>query len=472
MSAAEFDLAIIGAGTAGLTIAAVAARLGVKVALIERDQMGGDCLNYGCVPSKALLAAAHRAATCSNGAALGVRFGAPEIDWSAVQAHVRGAIARIAPNDSEERFRGLGAAVFRAEARFIDPVSLDLGGQRIAARRFVIAAGSRTMVPNIPGLHPLNPLTNTTIFSLQEKPEHLIILGGGPIGLEMAQAFSCLGCRVTVVEAARIAGKEDPELADALRAVLIQQGVTIRERTAVASAVPGPVLVLPKGERLIGSHILVAAGRQPNIEDLGLEAGGIQASPAGVATDRGLRSVTNKRVFAAGDIADPQGLGPRAFTHLAAYHAGIVIRRALFRLPARLDYRSLPRVTYTDPELAQIGPTEAEARAAGAAVSIARWPLAENDRAITEGGSPGMVKLVISRGRLLGAGVLAPHAGEMAGLFALAIQHHISLTTLAGMILPYPTLAEAAKRAAAEFSAPRLFAPRVKGVVQYLLRLP
>jgi pyruvate/2-oxoglutarate dehydrogenase complex dihydrolipoamide dehydrogenase (E3) component len=316
-------------------------------------------------------------------------------------------------------------------------------------------------------------VTHEGLFDLPLRPQHLLILGGGPIGLEMAQAHAGLGCPVTVVEAARIAGRDDPELADGLRRMLQGNGITVLEGAQVARVEAGPALVLEDGRRVEGSHLLVAAGRRPNIEGLGLEAAGVRAGPAGIATDAGLRSPTNRRVYAVGDIADPAGIGPRAFTHVGSYHAGIVIRRALFRLPARLDYAALPRVTYTDPELAQVGLTEAEARAAGHDIRILRWPLAENDRAQAERRPAGMVKLVVTRrGRVLGAGILAPHAGEMIGLWTLAIAQRTGLSALAGLIVPYPTLAEAGKRAAGSFFADRLFAPAAKRIVRTLAWLP
>jgi pyruvate/2-oxoglutarate dehydrogenase complex dihydrolipoamide dehydrogenase (E3) component len=538
---AEFDLAVIGAGSAGLSVTAAAAQLGVKVVLIERARMGGDCLNSGCVPSKALLAASHAATTIRGAGRLGLLVAEPAIDWNAVRAHVQGAIAAIAPADSEARYRALGATVLRGQARFVAPDALEVNGQRVTARRIVVAAGSRAAVPPIPGLDRVPFLTNETLFDLPRRPEHLLILGGGPIGLEMADAFAGLGSRVTVVEAATIAGREDPELAAGLRAALKTRGVTLLEGTAVAAveagaaaamageagagevgageartgeirarearageavadeagtgaatgvesgmrearaeaaepgrsggAAPGVVLVLADGRRMAGSHLLVAVGRRPNLEGLDLEAGGVRASPAGIATDRGLRSVSNRRVFAAGDIADPAGIGPRAFTHVGSYHAGIIVRRVLFRLPARLDYAALPRVTYTYPELAQVGLTEAEARAAGLSVSVLRWPMAENDRAVAEGDVTGLVKLVVARGRVVGAGILAPSAGEMIGTWTLAIAERTRLSRLAGMIVAYPTRAEAAKRAAGSLFAPKLFSARTRRVVRWLQRL-
>ena len=468
----DFDLAVIGAGAAGLSITAVAAQLGVSVALIERGVMGGDCLNTGCVPSKALLAASHLVRKIRDAERFGVITSAPLVDWDRLRTHVHGVISAIAPMDSEARFHALGASVLRGEARFIDPSTISVDGRAVTARRFVIAAGSRATVPPIEGLDQIQYWTNESLFDLSEKPDHLLILGGGPIGLEMADAFCGLGCAVTVLEAGRVAAKDDPELADGLRLALSRRGVVIREGVKVTAAAPGPVLSMADGTRIEGSHLLVAVGRTPNLAALNLPAGNIQAGPAGIMTDLGLRSVSNKRVFAAGDIADPAGLGTRAFTHVGSYHAGILIRRLLFRLPARVDYAALPRVTYTDPELAQTGLTEEEAKSTGLKPQILRWPLADNDRAVAERDTSGLVKLVVSGNRVIGAGILAPNAGEMISQWTLAIAQRTKLSALAGLIVPYPTRSEAAKRAAGSGFATTLFSPRTKALVRVLTRLP
>ena len=468
----DFDLLVIGAGAAGLSVAAGAAQLGMKTALVERDRMGGDCLNNGCVPSKALLAAAHTADAMRGAGRFGLHAAPPEVDWDAVRAHVHGVIAAIAPNDAEARFAGLGVTVLRGEARFTSPASITVNGRALTAKRFVIAAGSRPAVPPIPGLAAVPYWTNTDLFALTERPTHLLILGGGPIGLEMADAFAGLGCRVTVIEASTIANRDDPELVEGLRLALTRRGITLLEGTPVAAAEPGPVLLLQDGRRIEGSHLLVAAGRRPNTEALNLDAAGVVVSQRGIITDAGLRSPGNRRVYAVGDIADPVGIGPRAFTHVGLYHAGIVIRRALFRLPAKLDYAALPHVTYTNPELAQTGVTEAEATTAGRAVQVLRWPLSENDRAVAERDETGLVKLVVSGNRVIGAGILSPHAGEMIGEWTLAIARKIPLSALAGMIVPYPTRSEAGKRAAGSYFAAKLFSERTKSLVRLLNWLP
>ncbi len=471
MGRPEFDLAVIGAGAAGLSVTSVAAQLGLRVALIERGPMGGDCLNTGCVPSKTLLASAHAAMAVRDAGRFGIEAGAPVVDWAAVQARIRRVIAEIAPMDSAARFTAMGATVLAGSARFVAPMTLEVGPRRITAKRIVIAAGSRPLVPDLPGLAEVAHLTNDTLFDIPEAPSHLLILGGGPIGLEMAQAHAGLGCRVTIVEAGRIASREDPELVAVLREQLTGMGIAIREDAKVAAVEPGPTLVLADGSRLAGSHLLIAVGRRPNTEDLGLEQAGIAHGPRGIATDLGLRCTGHARLFAVGDIADPAGLGPRAFTHVGAYHAGLVVRRALFRLPARLDYRALPRVTYTAPELAQIGLTETEARVAGHEVIVMRHPYRENDRALAEAQTAGLAKLVLDRkGRILGVGIVCRNAGEMVGAWTLAISRRVPLSAMAGMIVPYPTLAEAPKRAAGNFFAPRLFASRTRALARILAR--
>ncbi len=472
----DFDLAVIGAGAAGLSTAYVAAQLGLRVALIERGRMGGECLNVGCVPSKALLAAAHAAHAVRRAGLYGVQAPAPAIDWHSVQAHVHGAIAALAPADSVERYEDLGATVLQGTARFVaqDALAVEIGAEtrRVTARRIVIATGSRPVVPDLPGLDRVPFLTNDTLFDLAEAPEHLLILGGGPIGLEMAQAHARLGCRVTLVQSGTIGARDDSELIAGLRSALQADGVAVIEHAQAIAVRPGPVLELADGRSIAGSHLLVAVGRRPTLERLDLAASRVAATPRGIDTDAGLRSRTNRFVYAAGDVADPHGIGPRYFTYVGSYHAGIIVRRALFRLPARLDYAALPRVTYTDPELAQTGLTEAEARSAGHAVEILRWPLADNDRAVAEGDTAGMVKLVVAGNRVLGAGILAPHAGEMIGVWTLAITQRIKLSALAGMIVPYPTRSEAGKRAAGTRFTPRLFAPKPRLAARLLARLP
>jgi pyruvate/2-oxoglutarate dehydrogenase complex dihydrolipoamide dehydrogenase (E3) component len=463
------DLCVIGAGSGGLAVAAGAAQMGADVVLIERGAMGGDCLNFGCVPSKSLLAASRVADLGQRGAALGITYALPRIDFAAVGDNIQRVIAAIAPNDSVERFEGLGVRVLRAEARFTDLSTVRAGNTEVRPRRFVIATGSQPFIPAIPGLEGVSYLTNETVFANRELPQHLIVIGGGPIGIEMAQAHARLGSRVSVLDVGPLLPRDDPELAACLAERLSAEGVTTYpqikiigiERDADAIRVD-----LADGSRIAGSHLLVAAGRQPNIEALDLPAAEIAATAKGVTVDARLRT-TNRRAFAVGDVAG----GPQ-FTHIALYHAGIVIRNALFRLPAKVDYRALPWVTYTDPELAQVGLTEVAARAADGAVRVLRWRFAENDRAQTERDTGGLVKVVARRnGRILGASILGAGAGDLILPWALAISQKLNIGALANLIVPYPTRGEASKRAAGSFYTPRLFSARTRRLVRLLARL-
>lgn len=458
------DICVIGAGSGGLSVAAGAAQMGARVVLVEKGEMGGDCLNTGCVPSKALIAAAHAAHAGREAARFGVDYDPPRVDFARVHAHVHGVIAAIAPHDSVERFEGLGVRVIRAHARFVDGSHVEAGGVRIKARRFVIATGSRAALPPILGLAQTPHLTNETVFSLTTAPERLIVIGGGPIGVELAQAFSRLGARVTLLERFTILPRDEPEAVAILRARLVAEGIDIRENVAIAGASgsEGDVRVaLEGGETLEATHLLVAAGRTPNVEDLGLDSAGVAFDlKKGVTVDARLRT-SNRRIFAVGDVAG----GPQ-FTHVAGYHAGIVIRNALFMLPAKVDYRALPWVTYADPELAHVGLTEAQAREAGHDVRTLTEPLSGNDRARAEASAEGLTKLVLDKsGRILGATILAPGADEQIGLWGLAIAKAMKIGAVAGMILPYPTLAETGKRAAGAWFTPTLYGPRVRRLV-------
>lgn len=465
------DVCVVGAGSAGLVVAAGAAQLGLDVVLIERALMGGDCLNHGCVPSKALIAAARMAEAQRRGAAFGVAPVEPQIDFAKVMDHVAATIAAIAPNDSVERFEGLGVRVLKEEARFVGRTELQAGPHRIRSRRIVLATGSHPAVPPIPGLSDVPYFTNETLFSNHTLPDHLIVIGGGPIGLEMAQAHRRLGARVTVLEAAAFLPKDDPELAAIVLARLRAEGVELRAPAKIVEVerAPGGVAVtLDNGERLQGTHLLVAAGRAPTIERLDLEKAGVACTRHGITVDARLRT-SNFHVWAIGDCN-----GLYAFTHMAGYEASIFIRRALFRAPARLDTAIVPWATYTDPELAHVGLGERAAREKhGDAVRVLRWRLAENDRAQTDRETEGLVKVMVGRrGRILGASIAAPHAGELIQPWCLALSKRLRLSALAGFVPPYPTLGEASKRAAGSYYTETLFGPRTRWLVRLLARLP
>ncbi|MBA5776199.1 FAD-dependent oxidoreductase [Stappia sp. F7233] len=449
------DICVIGAGSGGLTVAAAAASFGVDVVLVEKGLMGGDCLNYGCVPSKALIAAAERAHAARMSAQFGVHVDGLRVDFAQVHDHVHDVIAGIAPHDSVERFEGLGVTVIQAEGRFVDPSTVVAGDATIKARRFVIATGSRAAVPPIPGLDKAAYLTNETVFELTRLPDHLIIIGAGPIGLELAQAHRRLGAEVTVVEAEKALGRDDPELAAIVLDRVRAEGVEILEQAKVVRVEEGgagpAVVVEASGDerRIEGSHLLVATGRRPNVENLGLDAAGIAFDRRGITVDKGLRT-SNRKVYAIGDVA-----GGLQFTHVAGYHAGLVVRSILFRLPVRDDRDMMPRVTFTSPEIGGVGLSEAQARSRFAdRVRVVKAAYCGNDRARAERTTDGMVKLVIGpRGRLLGAEIVGSAAGEVVNLLSLALSRGVKVGQLAGFVSPYPTLSEVVKRAAISYYA-------------------
>jgi pyruvate/2-oxoglutarate dehydrogenase complex dihydrolipoamide dehydrogenase (E3) component len=457
MSSLDTDICIIGGGSGGLSVAAGAVQMGARVVLVEGHKMGGDCLNYGCVPSKALLAQA-KAAKARGGAAKG--------DFAAAMGHVAATIATIAPHDSVERFTGLGVRVIEGWARFADARQLEVaGGPTIRARRFVIATGSRAFVPPIPGLDAVPYMTNETIFAQTTCPGHLLVIGAGPIGLEMAQAHARLGARVTVIDGAQALGRDDPEAAAVVLAHLRAEGIAVIENAKVEKVAGhlGAIEVQVAGGTIFtGTHLLIAVGRVPNLERLNLQAAGITHDRAAITVDAGLRT-TNRRVYAIGDVA-----GHGQFTHLAGYHAGIVIRSAVLGLPAKARHDHIPHVTYTDPELAQIGLTEAQARAKyGAQVSVHKVGFDGNDRAQAEGRTSGFAKLMAVGGRPVGVTIVGAQAGEVIAPYALAMANNLKLSAISATVLPYPTLAEIGKRAAGAYFSPKLFDnPTLKRVVK------
>ncbi len=472
MARIDTDICVIGAGSGGLSVAAGAVQMGARVVLIEGGEMGGDCLNYGCVPSKALIASAKHAHAMTTGGPFGVTPVEPEIDYAAAKDRVARVIATIAPVDSQERFESLGVRVLRAHARFVSDREVEAGGDTVRARRFVIATGSSPLVPPIPGLAEVPTLTNETVFALRERPEHLLIVGGGPIGMEMAQAHRRLGCEVTVIEGARALAKDDPELAAVVTSRLREEGVRIEEGAKVARVSKGSngagriAVEVEDGRSVTGTHLLLAVGRRANVERLDLEAAGIAHTPQGVTVGDDLRT-TNRRVYAVGDVA-----GRLQFTHAANYHAGIVIRQVVLGLPARARQDHIPWATYTDPELAQVGLTEPEARERHAGkLDVARFDFHENDRAQAQGETTGLIKVMVVRGRPVGASIVGAGAGELIGVWALALSSRLRMSQVAGMVAPYPTLGEVSKRAAGAYFAPRLFEnPKLGRAVRTLQR--
>ncbi len=469
MNKIKTDILIIGAGSGGLSVAAGASQMGADVVLLEGHKMGGDCLNYGCVPSKALIASGKAAYGQRHSAQYGVADAAGDTDYAAAKDHVADVIAQIEPVDSQERFEGFGVRVIREFGRFVDDRTVEAGDFSITARRIVIATGSAPLVPPIPGLDSVPYLTNETLFELREKPDHLLVVGGGPIGMEMAQAHIRLGSKVTVIEGAKALGNDDPELAEVVLQSLRDEGVEIAE-DALAAEVrgsAGAVEIETKDGRVFkGSHILMAVGRKTNTDKLNLEAAGIETTQRGIKVDAGLRT-SNRRVYAIGDVA-----GGLQFTHVAGYHAGVIIRSMLFALPSKAKTAHIPWATYTDPELAQVGLTEAQARAAhGNRLEVVRFDYHHNDRAIAERKTKGFIKVMVVKGRPVGASIVGYQAGELINLWALALANNMKMSQIAAMVAPYPTIGEVNKRAAGAYFTPRLFDnPTVKRVVGLVQR--
>jgi pyruvate/2-oxoglutarate dehydrogenase complex dihydrolipoamide dehydrogenase (E3) component len=469
MTRIKTDVLVIGAGSGGLSVAAGASQMGANVVLLEGHKMGGDCLNFGCVPSKALIATGKAAHAQRHGAQYGVADADGTVDYAAAKDHVADVIAQIAPVDSQERFEGFGIKVIREYGRFISPTEVQAGDTVITARRIVIATGSSPLVPPIPGLNTVPYETNETLFELRETPEHLLIIGGGPIGMEMAQAHVRMGCKVTVIEGAKALGKDDPELAEVVLNSLRDEGVAIEEDALAAQVrgTAGAIEVEAKDGRVFkGTHLLMAVGRKANIGRLDLDKAGIAPARNGIQVDASLRT-TNKKVYAIGDVA-----GGLQFTHVAGYHAGVIIRSMLFGLPSKARTSHIPWATYTDPELAQVGLTEAEAKARhGAKLEVVRFHYHHNDRAIAERKTKGFIKVMVVKGRPVGASIVGYQAGELINLWALALANNMKMSQIAAMVAPYPTIGEINKRAAGAYFTPRLLeSDLVKRLVGFVQR--
>lgn len=468
------DLIVIGAGSGGLSAAAGAAMLGLDVILYERAEMGGDCLNYGCVPSKALLTTAKYAQSARESAKYGVSVSEPSVDWDQVKAHVRKAIDTIAPVDSQERFEGLGVTVIREEAKFANPKTVVSATTEATARRIIVATGSTAFIPPIPGLKETPFITNETVFSLPEQPEHLVILGGGPIGLEMAQAFNRLGSQVTVIEMGRALGTADTDHAKIAVDAIREEGVSILEghKAVQVSGTAGQITVETESESgtqaVTGSHLLVAVGRRAVLDGLDLEAGNVDYDQRGLQVSDKLRSVSNPRVWALGDVA-----GQGQFTHLAGWHASVFTRRALFKQGSVASDLPLPAVTYVSPEVAQVGLTEAQAREQyGDSVTTSSFPFHENDRAIAEGKTLGEAKLIIRKGKILGASIVGDGAGDIIQIVGYGMSNKLGVQSLTNFISPYPTRAEVVKRAASAHFTPTVFGKASRTLVGLLQRIP
>jgi pyruvate/2-oxoglutarate dehydrogenase complex dihydrolipoamide dehydrogenase (E3) component len=478
MAAYDFDLGILGGGAAGLTAAAGAAQFGAKTILVEKaKKLGGDCLHFGCVPSKTLIRTAGVWSLARRAKEFGLpEVGLPPVSLAAVMARVRSVIDTIQEHDSPERFCGLGAAVRFGEPRFVDDHTVSVDGDRLTARAWIVATGSSPSLPPVEGLTDVPFWTNETVFSQKELPGRLLVLGGGPIGVEMAQAFRRLGSDVTIVEYGdQLLGPEDPDIASILRSRLEAEGVRILTDTkALKAATEGSSILLRVGpstgagepRTIEGDVLLVAAGRKANVEGLELRAAGVDFSPRGVPADRRMRTNV-PHIYSCGDV---NGIFP--FTHVAGYEAGIALSNAVLRLPRKADYTKVPWCTYTDPEVASIGLNEKRAKAAGVEYRTLGAAFRDVDRALAEGETEGKIKVLVTpSGQLLGCQIAGHHAGELIHEWVAAINGGVKLSTLAGAIHAYPTLAEITKKAAGSYYSEKLFGDRTKKILRFLFDL-
>lgn len=462
----EVDLCVIGAGSAGLSVAYGASHLGRSVVLFEREDMGGDCLNTGCVPSKALIKAAKVAHDRRHGSEYGIAPVEPDIDFKAVKAHVQGVIDQIAPVDSVERYEGFGVTVITEDARFEDEKTIVSDSHIVRAKRIVVAAGSRASAPPIPGLADVPYLTNESIFQVSTLPKHLLIIGSGPIGLEMGQSFRRLGSKVTIVDIAEPLGRSDPEHAKTLIEALKSEGVEFRapvKTKKVSKTARTFKIEFEDGETITGSHLLVAAGRAPNVDGLDLEKGGVKYDRSGIQTDEALRT-SNPRVYAAGDIAAGKG----GLTHAAGFHAGALIKNLYFMPPglggmfAKATTNRMPAVIYTQPELGNIGAGHNDA------AKTLHFDFEENDRSIAERDTVGGLKLYLdAKGKVIGASCLGSQAGEIINTVSLAMAGKLKLSQISGMISPYPTRTEVVKRTASSNFTEAIFGSKARALAGF-----
>ncbi|QLZ69112.1 mercuric reductase [Legionella sp. PC1000] len=468
----NYDLTIIGGGAAGLSLASGCAQLGLKVALLESNKMGGDCLNYGCVPSKSLLAAAKAFYYAKHAESLGIKGKELTINFHQVMNHVHQVIANIAEHDSVQRFEALGVKVIQDAGKFLSINTLQVGDIVIQSKYFVIATGSSPLIPPIPGLDKVSYLTNETIFSIKEKPKHLIVVGGGAIGCELAQAFAMLESEVTLLEALKILPKDDADCVEVVRSQLEAMNIAIYEQIKelqIKSHSNSKITVSFSYQKehieITGSHLLIATGRQANVADLDLDKAQIKYTSKGIEVNKRLQT-TNKKIYALGDV-----IGTYQFTHMAEYQAGIVLRHLAFKIPAKVDYRAVPWVTYTEPELAHVGMLAADALKQPD-LKITEWSFVDNDRAQTERNIQGKIKIITNKkAKILGVTIVGPHAGELILPWVMAIRERKTLRTFTDSIIPYPTLSEISKRVAGAFYTPKLFSNKTRTLVRWLQKL-
>jgi len=460
MTQEHYDLVVIGGGAAGLVTSGGAAQLGARTLLIERHKLGGECLYTGCVPSKAVIAVA--AAAHGQG-------GDAAANWAAARAAVQRSITTIEPHDSPERFRGFGVDVVFGEAAFTGPATLKVGDRSITARRFVVATGSDPAIPPIAGLADLPYRTNEDIFDLAKTPSHLLVIGGGVIGCELSQAFARFGIKVSLVDVGSILPNDDADAVAVVRTQLVADGVALHEKAAIsaASGSAGAItLTLGDGTQLAGSHVLVATGRKARTTGFGLDLANVATGRNGITVDKYLRT-SNPRIFAIGDCRD----GPR-LTHAADQDARTVIQNALFPFRKATDYSALPAAIFTDPELAQVGLTEAKAHAVHPDIGVWRHDFDHNDRSVTEGDMRGFVKIMARGNHVVGVTIVGAHAGELLALATFAVAGKLSLSDLANRTFAYPTLAEALRFAAEQPGQAKLFTPFMRRLTGLFQRLP
>ena len=472
----DYDIGVIGGGAAGLTVTAGAAQLGAKTLLIEKErELGGDCLHFGCVPSKTLIKSSRVYHQMKNAEKYGLPgVDPPPVDFSEITARIQSVISTIQEHDSDERFCKLGARVLHGEPEFVDEHAIRCGGETISAAKWVIASGSSPAIPLIEGLDQTSFITNKDIFSLDRLPASLVILGAGPIAVEMAQAFNRLGSEVVVIQrSGQILSREDKDMADEVMAVLAAEGVQFYLNTSVESlrGIGGKkeIRINSKDGKktiLTTEEILVAMGRSSNVEGLKLSSAGVESNKKGITVDRRQRT-SQKHIFAAGDVT-----GLYQFTHAAGYEGGIVVSNAVFRLPRKVDYTNLPWCTYTDPELASIGMNEKAAAAAGLQCAVWTEKFLDNDRSLAEGEQTGKVKMLLDeKEKIIGIQILGPHAGELINEWVAVLNGNVKLSTLASSVHPYPTLGEINKRIAGAYFSPKIFSDKVKKGLKFFFHL-
>ena len=475
MSKYDYDIAVIGGGAAGLTVASGAAQLGAKTLLIEKEpSLGGDCLHFGCVPSKTLIHSANVYHSIKQGESLGLpAIVPPAVDFVKIAERIQSVIDIIQVHDSVERFNKLGVEVQFGSPCFNDEHSVTLGNKKISAKSWVVATGSSPAPPRIACLNNIETISNKEIFSLSSLPKSMIVLGAGPIAIEMAQAFCRLGSEVTVIQrSAQILTKEDKDMAYEVMQILEGEGITFFLNATVTDAREQnsiKEIIIQQGETsttLSADTVLLAQGRSPNVDDLGLQGIDLEYSARGIVVDPRMRT-SHKHIYAPGDIN-----GAFQFTHAAGYEGGIVVSNAIFHLPRKTNYKWMPRCTYTEPELASIGMNEKQAMAAGIEYSTLTEEFSENDRALAEGTGHGKLKMLLDvKERPLGVQILGPRAGDLIGEWVAVLNGGMKLSSLAGTIHPYPTLAEINKRVAGSYISPKIFSPKIKKGLKFLFQL-